>query len=188
LFEGVVQALATRIERERLGLPMLGSHSRGGTVASTPVLTLGPDDGECIWFFGTLTTFRVSADRSASGMCVVHQVIPAGFATPLHVQPDDEETFHVLEGRFTFWANGETYSAEPGATVHLPAGTPHAYRVDSDGGQVLDITTARHEAFFRACGDPALRRELPPPAEPDLGRVVAAGEKYGVDILGPPPG
>lgn len=157
-------------------------------MASTPVLTLGPDDGECIWFFGTLTTFRVSADRSASGMCVVHQVIPAGFATPLHVQPDDEETFHVLEGRFTFWANGETYSAEPGATVHLPAGTPHAYRVDSDGGQVLDITTAQHEAFFRACGDPALRRELPPAAEPDLGRVVAAGEKYGVDILGPPPG
>ena len=110
-------------------------------------------------------------------------------ATPLHSQPDDDETFYVLEGDLTFYLeDGQPLSAWPGSLVHVPAGTAHAYQVDSETARLLNVTTPRHERFFRAAGEPAQARTLPPQAPPDMDKVMAAANEHGVEILGPPPG
>ena len=112
-----------------------------------------------------------------------------GMATPLHSQPEDDETFYVLEGDLTFYLeDGLPLAASAGSFVHLPAGTAHAYRVDSETARVLNVTTPQHEAFFRAAGEPAQSRTLPPQAPPDMDKLMAAANEYGVEILGPPPG
>ena len=72
--------------------------------------------------------------------------------------------------------------------VHVPKGTAHAFRVDFKTARVLNITTPQHESFFRATSDPAQTRTLPPEAPPDMERIMAAAQEYGVEILGPPPG
>lgn len=75
-----------------------------------------------------------------------------------------------------------------GSFVHLPAGAPHAFQVDSETARFLDLTTPQHERFMRAAGEPAQGRILPPGGLPDMDRVGAAAQRYGVEIIGPPPG
>ncbi len=148
---------------------------------------LGREDGEALWFFGMLNLVKTPGDPATGTPCVVEQIAPAGTMTPLHRQPEDPETFFVLDGQMTFRAGETDIVAEAGCTVHVPAGTPHAFRVDSDTARFLNITTPQHEAFFRAAGGPAAERRLPPPAAPVMDNVLAAAERFHVEILGPPP-
>jgi quercetin dioxygenase-like cupin family protein len=150
---------------------------------------LGSEEGEALWFFGGLVTVKASAEQNGGGFALTEQLFPGGMATPLHSQPEDDESFYVLEGEVTFYLeDGQPIPASAGAFVHVPAGVAHAFRVDSETARVLNVTTAQHERFFRATGDPAHSRTLPPPAPPDMERIMAAAQEYGVQILGPPPG
>ncbi len=95
----------------------------------------------------------------------------------------------MVEGELTFYLeDGQPIPATAGSFVHLPAGTPHAFQVDSETARVLNLTTPQHESFMRAAGEPARERVLPPEGPPDMEKVGAAARRYGVEILGPPPG
>jgi hypothetical protein len=51
-----------------------------------------------------------------------------------------------------------------------------------------DLDEERHEAFYRECCVPATSFEQPPDAgQIDLGIIVPAGRKHGVEIIAPPP-
>ena len=146
-------------------------------------------EGEALWFFGTLLLLKATAEQTGGRFCLCEQWGQRGMATPLHRQPEDDETFIVLEGELHFFlGEGSPVTAKPGATVHVPAGAPHAFAVASGAARWLDLTTPNHEAFFRAAGEPAPERVLPPAAPPDMAKVGAAAGRYGVEILGPPPG
>ncbi len=150
---------------------------------------LGEEEGEALWFFGTLLLLKATAEQTGGRFCLCEQRGRRGMATPLHRQPADDETFVVLEGELrVFLSDGSPVAAGPGTTVHVPAGAPHAFAVVSESARWLDLTTPNHEAFFRAAGEPAPERVLPPDAPPDMARVGAAAERFGVEILGPPPG
>ncbi|MDP9477803.1 MAG: quercetin 2,3-dioxygenase [Actinomycetota bacterium] len=150
---------------------------------------LGGDDGEALWFFGTLAIIKASAEQTGGRFSLVEQLARKGMATPLHVQPEDDESFYVLEGELTFYLEGgEPIAASAGSFVHVPAGAPHAFQVDSETARLLDLTTPQHEGFMRAAGEPARERVLPPESPPDMEKVGAAAKEYGVEILGPPPG
>jgi hypothetical protein len=47
------------------------------------------------------------------------------------------------------------------------------------------MTIGQFECYVAACGEPAQARELPPPATPDMGHA-AAGERFRIEVLGPP--
>jgi len=51
----------------------------------------------------------------------------------------------------------------------------------------LVMTTGQFEQYVAACGEPAQARELPPLATPDMRRAAAAGERFRIQVLGPPP-
>ena len=150
---------------------------------------LGAEEGEALWFFGTLLLLKATAQQTGGRFCLCEQRGRRGMATPLHRQPADDETFVVLEGELQFFlGDGLPIVAGPGTTVHVPAGAPHAFAVASEAARWLDLTTPNHEAFFRAAGEPATERVLPPDAPPDMAKIGAAAERFGVEILGPPPG
>ena len=129
---------------------------------------LDPQQGEALWFIGNLATVKVSAEQTGGGYVITEQMFPGGTATPLHSQPDDDETFYVLEGDLTFYLeDGQPLSA--GSFVHVPARTAHAYQVDSETARLPNIPT-------------------PPQARPDMDKVMAAANEHGVEIPGPPPG
>ena len=149
---------------------------------------LGEDEGEALWFFGTLLLLKATAEQTDGQFCLCEQRGRRGMVTPLHRQPADDETFVVLEGELRiFLGEDPPIAAGPGTTVHVPAGAPHAFAVVSETARFLDLTTPNHEAFFRAAGEPAPERVLPPDAPPDMAKIGAAAERFGVEILGPPP-
>ncbi|HEY3050605.1 MAG TPA: quercetin 2,3-dioxygenase [Gaiellaceae bacterium] len=158
-------------------------------MSETQAYNMGAGEGEAIWFFGTLGTLKASGEHTGGAFTLIEQEGRNSVATPLHVQMDDPESFYVLEGELTFFVDGgEPIPAPAGSFVHVPAGVPHAFQVESDTARWLDLTTPRHEAFLRAAGEPAQARELPPEGPPDMQKIMGLVDEYNISILGPPPG
>jgi quercetin dioxygenase-like cupin family protein len=142
-----------------------------------------------IWFLDTLMIPQVTGEQSDGAFCLAEQYIPAGHVTPLHVQPHEDETFHVLDGRLTVHLDGRDVTAGEGETVLVRRGTPHALRADAATRCLVLDVPAGHDRFFRAVGRPAPERRLPDPLEtpPDMEAMAAAARDARFEILGPPP-
>ena len=151
---------------------------------------LGPDEGEALWFFGMLVTMKATAAQTGGEFLLIEELAPQGTATPLHVHPQDDESFWVLDGEMTFYfEDGNPLPAPAGAFVHVPKGhVPHALRVESETARFLVLTRPPHERFIRAAAEPARARTLPPEAPIDMEEVMVAARECGMEILGPRPG
>jgi quercetin dioxygenase-like cupin family protein len=152
--------------------------------------TLGSEDGETFWGFGSLITVKAPAEQTGGRFSLIEMLTPGEVATPLHVHREDDETFYVIEGELSFYLeDSQPIPATAGSLVHVPGGAVHAYQVDSETARYLILTTPQHERFLRAAfGDPAPSRTLPPEGPLDMERIGAAAQEHGVEILGPPPG
>ena len=150
---------------------------------------LGKGEGEALWFFNSLVTVKASSEQTSGEYFLAEYQGRDNVATPLHAQRDDPETFYVLEGELTFFVDdGEPISAPAGSVVHVPAGVPHAFQVDSESARWLGLTTPQHERFFRTIGEPAPVREMPPPGPPPMDKIMSVVDEFNITILGPPPG
>ncbi|MBE2319364.1 cupin domain-containing protein [Solirubrobacter sp. CPCC 204708] len=146
---------------------------------------------ETFAFMGEVVAVRLPAERTAGAVSMLEHLAPQGMATPLHVQPNEDEVFYVLDGRITVHLDGEVSEAGAGDVVLLPRGVPHAFRVDSERARILALSVpGHHERFFRLAGDPADTFEPAAAATadpPDFARMTAAAAESGFEILGPPP-
>jgi quercetin dioxygenase-like cupin family protein len=141
------------------------------------------------WFLGTL--LRVVAGHSDTGgqLAVMEQRARRGFSPPRHVHHREDTALLVLDGAITAIVGDERVELGSGGFVWLPRDVPHTFRVDSDTVHQIELATpAGIEGFHVAVSDPAPARELPPPGEPDIPRVLAAIGGYGAEIVGPPLG
>jgi|SRR5581483_12265580 len=153
-----------------------------------PVI-VGPDDGEEIWFGGGLVSFKITAAQSNGEFALIHDVMPRGKTTPLHLHPGFDETICVLEGELLVHVDGAEHRAGAGAVAMIPRGVPHAFLVTSEEARVLSFVTPGEifESFFRAGGDVVTDRSAPVPPL-DIEKVKSAGERTGaMKVLGPPP-
>ncbi len=129
------------------------------------------------------------SEQSGGQIAVMDNIVGAGFPGPPLHHRDFDEMFYVMEGELTFYLeDGEPIPASAGSFVHIPKGVAHAFRVDSRTARILNLSTPQHEHFYRAAGEPARGRFLPPEGPPDMDKVGSAARQYGVEILGPPPG
>ena len=156
---------------------------------------LDTEEGEALWWSTALLTVKATAEQTGGEFFLIEEYVPKGTAPPLHVHPDDDETFYVVEGEMTFYLGdgqrvpSQTVPASAGSFLHIPKGYfPHAFRVNSETARFLVRTTPLHEQFFRASAEPARSRTLPPPEALDMEKIRVAGAEYGVEILGPAPG
>ncbi|RWE85504.1 MAG: cupin domain-containing protein [Mesorhizobium sp.] len=148
---------------------------------------------ELLWFNNTLIAIQVSSADGEDGICVIEHRQPYGDSAPLHVHRNEDEVFHILEGRIRFVINGRERIAGAGETVLAPKGLAHAYRVESpEGAHTLTVTRGPDfETMVRKASRPAERPDLPPAATPTpqtiemLTRLCA---ENGIDIVGPPLG
>lgn len=144
---------------------------------------------EPLWFLGTLVLPKLWGEQTGGRFALWESVFPRGSAPPLHTHPQDE-TVYVLDGRVTFWLDGETHPCEAGDAIVAPGGVPHAFLVESDTARMLLLSTpAGIDDFVRALSEPAAWPWLPPPAdrprvEPE--RLAAVFREHGIEILGPP--
>ena len=149
---------------------------------------LDAGEGTAHWFFGSLVTVKAASEETDGRFALTEFVNPPAFASPLHVHHDEHEAFYVLEGRAEVHCGDESFNVGPGSFVMLPKGIPHWHQVGAEMPlRSLVLTTGQFELYVAACGERARTPQLPPPGPPDLDRVSAAGERFRIETLGPPP-
>lgn len=151
--------------------------------------TLGPDDGEALWFNGALGLLRVTAEQTSGRFAAFELRLPKGFAAPLHAHESEDEFFLVLSGEIRLQHDGKVVEGVPGTLAYTPRGVGHSFHADSDDARILlFFGPAGVEEFFREVATPARALTLPPPGEPvpDRETLVKIMSRHGQTVLGPP--
>jgi len=152
-----------------------------------PPLAVGKDEGEAIWWFGSLAVIKATGADTGGAAPVIEITQPPHLEGPLHVHHREEEGFYILEGSATFQIGDRTVEARAGDYLLGPRDVPHKFDTGSEGCRMLFIMTpAGFEGLVREMGEPAGSRILPPMSddEPDMERVAQIAEKYGCELLG----
>jgi quercetin dioxygenase-like cupin family protein len=147
-----------------------------------------PGEGEAIWMLNSLYEVRASSDETGGQLSAMELTIPAGMGPPPHVH-EGGESVYVLEGQVRYHIAGETHEGGPGTFFYVPAGTEENFE-PADGNTVrllVIYTPGGMDKFFSEAGEPAQRREVPPPSDapPDLERLGAIAEKHGLQLKVP---
>jgi mannose-6-phosphate isomerase-like protein (cupin superfamily) len=99
---------------------------------------------------------------------------------PLHMHPDLDETFYVLEGKVKITVGDETYRLGPGDTIFAPRNIPHGWVTNSAKPSKLLIIVqgaGKMETFFEEFSK---LKEFSPPL---IAEIYA---RYNMELMGPP--
>ena len=147
--------------------------------------------GDAYWF-GSAAQANLAIIRARggdSGVTVTEIVAPVGTLQPLHIHETHDDNFLVLEGRITMYCGGEVFAVAPGTYVSLPKGVPHSWRVDEGPARVLGFyDTEDFVHFIEEVCEPATSRNFGDATGLDEQRAAAAAARFGMKLLGPPPG
>ena len=126
--------------------------------------------------------FKVTGDDSNGAFdYFIVEVAPRG-GPPLHVHHFQEETIHVLKGRFKIRIGDSVYHLEEGGFAYMPAQVPHAFlNLTDDPAEVIVVYTPGgghkfYEEFGPVSRNPASTRQ----------EIAAVFEKHGMSLLGAP--
>jgi quercetin dioxygenase-like cupin family protein len=155
--------------------------------AGTGAYVRQPGEAELRWLGETSTSFLATGEETAGAFCLVEEQAVRGESVPLHRHPDDIESFYVLEGELTIYIGDQPERCAAGSFAHIPGGTVHGFRIESEKARYLILTTPRHGEFYRAITR-ASRPGGRPPLEPvDGARIKQAGRDFGIEFVGPLP-
>ena len=126
--------------------------------------------------------FKVTGEDTGGAFdYFIVEVAPKG-GPPLHVHHNQEETIHVLKGRYKVRIGDEIFYLDEGGFAYLPSKVPHTFlNLTDEGGEVIIVyTPGGGHKFYEELG-PLTRNGKPDP------KVVAQlFEKYDMTLLGPP--
>ncbi len=147
------------------------------------------DGGESVWLVGDRITVKLTSEDTGGVYSVAEEISPPQGGPPPHTHSQVEETLYVLEGEVEFLLGEDTIPAGAGSCVYVPRGALHTFKnVGTSPSRVLAVLSpGGFEKFFLEAGEPAPEGSSPPEGEPDVGRIVEIGQKYGLEIPPPPP-
>jgi quercetin dioxygenase-like cupin family protein len=99
--------------------------------------SLGPDDGEVLWFNGALGLLRATADQTEGRFAAFELRPPKGFAAPLHSRKREDEFFLVLSGEVRLRHGDDVIEGVAGSFIYTPRDIGHSFHVDSDDARLL---------------------------------------------------
>ncbi len=127
-------------------------------------------------------TFKVTGDDTNGAFdYFIVGVAPHG-GPPLHVHHIQDETIHVLKGRFKIRIGDEIFYCDEGGFAYLPKQVPHAFLnlTDEPGEIIVVYTPGGGHKFYEEFGP--ISRSGPP--DPKV--LAPIFEKYDMSLLGPP--
>ncbi len=134
-----------------------------------------------------LITFKATSEDTNGEFIVFETLVLPGGGPPPHIHHRESESFYVLEGEFEFLAGDRWIQAAPGSFVHVPKGSLHTLRNAGDSiGRLLTLAVpAGLEKFFEEAGEPGTDVSSPP-GPPDVEKLLATAERYGIEFPPPP--
>ncbi len=156
---------------------------------SATMVARNPGEGQAFWMLGGLFEVLLSSDESDGAATIMRMTFPTGMGPPPHTHPGTE-TVYVLEGALSYHIGDEVLDAKAGSLFHIPADTLEWFEPTSEAKVLITYSPGGIEKFFAEAGEPAERREVPPPptSPPDVERLVEIGARYGIKIQPPPEG
>ena len=153
-------------------------------------LTASPEPS--LWFLNSRVDIRRASATGPDGLSILEHFMAQGDSPPTHVHRDEDEIFHILEGRVRFRVGEVERVAGPGETLVGPRGAPHSFIVESPTARVITISTGEgFEGAVREISRPATAPGLPAAEAPTADMVTALAAtfaRHGIDIVGPPLG
>lgn len=146
---------------------------------SNPIITQ-PGTGQDLHAFGNVLSVMLSGEQTSGLISVMSESTPPGGGPPLHVHSQEDEIFLVIEGRVSYFVNGQWTEVGAGGLVFLPRGCEHCFRN-------IGNTPSRHwiitfpsgfEKFFASCAQ-EFARQTPP----DMQRIVEVSREYGIEFV-----
>jgi mannose-6-phosphate isomerase-like protein (cupin superfamily) len=118
-------------------------------------------------------------EDSGGTFSLFETVTPPQAGPPPHVHHREDESFYILEGQFEFTIGDRKIAAEPGTFLFAPRDLPHWFRNvgNTPGKLLITVHPAGLEHFF------AEFSELPTDAPPDIAKMTAIGNKYGIEFV-----
>src|SRR6476619_8613684 len=121
------------------------SHEReeAAMVTDTRVATIrAAGEGEQRWFCGGgVFTWKATAAETDGAMLVFEDQLEAGKVTPLHLHPDADETFYMLEGEIRLVIAGEKSVLGAGGIAVIPRLVPQPWAVTTPGARRWCVQT-----------------------------------------------
>jgi quercetin dioxygenase-like cupin family protein len=148
-----------------------------------------PGEGTMLWVVGLLITFKMVGEDTFGKFALIEEIIPPEGGPPLHTHTREDETFYVLEGELEFMVGERTFLATTGSVVYGPRNIPHAFRNVGSAPSRMSvlITPAGLEELYEEVGKRVTDSSSPPEGPPDIEKLLAVNQKYGLEIP-PPPG
>lgn len=144
---------------------------------------LSRGEGEHAKVFTDTFSVLVSGDETDGQFGMFTAQCPVGDIIPTHSHADTHETFYIVEGKVRVYVqlpDGQKVSRLLGAGDFgfVPAGAPHAYRVEQ-AAQMVGVATGGFERFFQQLGTAADTVDpSSPPSVPEFPRMRAAAEAH----------
>ncbi len=158
------------------------SETRSPVSPTARAYVFKPNESELRWMGDTSAFFLATGELTGGAFGLVDERAKRGVGAPLHRHDEDVESFYVLEGEVTFFlgdAPGQQVSA--GGFAHIPKGTVHGFRIDSETARYLILTTPRHAEFYRAITGTEVRAAI------GKATIDQACRDYGITFVGPLP-
>jgi quercetin dioxygenase-like cupin family protein len=144
------------------------SPSEHGDGTGERVIFVPPGGGRVYEQGGFRGAIKVNDEESGGRQCFSEWTVdPGDDGPPPHLHREHQEAFFVVEGTLSFRAGEQTFNAEAGSFIFIPAGVVHTFsnRTNATARCVNAYVPGGIERFFVEVG------ELVAAGEPDPGEI-----------------
>lgn len=137
-------------------------------------------EGPVLRAFGEEVVVQLSGEQTGGRVVVWTETTPPGFGPPPHSHDNEDEWFHVEEGRVAFFHAGEWRELGPGGSVFMPRKSVHAFKNvgDTPSRMRISASPAGFETFFARCAE-----EFAKPGEPNMPRIFEICAEHGIHFV-----
>lgn len=140
-----------------------------------------PDAGKNLHFpGGDMASIMLSGEQTGGMLAKLACTQPPDSGPPLHLHSNEDELFLMVEGNYSFFADGLWTEVGAGSAVYLPKGIAHCYRnIGTMTGRHWVITTpSGWERFMTRYAD-----ELANPDGINQDRIAEITQEHGIEHI-----
>jgi quercetin dioxygenase-like cupin family protein len=138
-------------------------------------------EGRVLHAFGEKVTILLDGERTGGKLTVWTEITPPDGGPPPHYHLNEDETFHVIDGRVAFLVDAQWHEVGAGGTALMPRGVVYTFKNTGDQPSRMLIMTMPSgiEKFFARCA-----AEFAKPGEPpEMARLVEIGAEHGIHFV-----